>query len=491
MSDELESRLAGLREAGLTDADAVQLEALKAAAGAGGFQHRRTGVPVLPAAVAVVMFVAAAAALGLGLGKLQQASAGPHPVAPSIPVKVAPSPGPTPTPQPAPSPLVPLVSGDRIPFSNVTMVSPSAGWTYLTRQAYGEGPALFEGYVLHTNDGGLTWADVTPSGIRAAFINKGFFLDAAHGWVVVDDPIVSGRLTATVWRTADGGVTWKSSGPVGDPLFARGPGITFLDAQHGWMSAPSEPASQDTQQGIEVDTTSDGGATWKRMVVSAFDQGSGPLVRTPIPFACGKAGSAFRDTRTGWVTGGCLGGITFYRTDDGGSTWHQQAFRGPSGAAVGANDCSAGPCALTPPVFTSVLDATMTFSYYGVDTSRAALYATHDGGATWTSHPLPGVGFFGTGPSFLRAGEGWAGILAQGPGAPSPGIRVFRTTDGGVTWGPLADVPGYDSAEFDFVNPSVGFGVFDESRAPMGVIANLFMTLDGGQTWRRVDARYR
>lgn len=195
-----------------------------------------------------------------------------------------------------------------------------------------------------------------------------------------------------------------------------------------------------------------------------------------------------RDASTGWVAGGCHGGITFYRTDNGGATWRRQELRGSHGEAIGQNDCSS-VCALNPPRFTSALDATMVFTYNPGTGQLSALFTTHDGGATWSPHAFPAVTYFDVGqPFFADRNHGWVAQLVQGSSSTTNLSRVFGTTDGGVTWTALTDFPGA-SITFDFLTPSDGFAVI--SGEGSSISASLQRTTDGGRTWIHFGPRLK
>ena len=69
----------------------------------------------------------------------------------------------------------------------------------------------FEAILLHTTDGGGSWQQVDV-GVKQLSFDKVFFSDAQNGWLVCKDATEGDPLfdrSAIIYRTADGGVTWK------------------------------------------------------------------------------------------------------------------------------------------------------------------------------------------------------------------------------------------------------------------------------------------
>ena len=104
-----------------------------------------------------------------------------------------------------------------MPHQTVDFVTPTEWWATGT-----------SGVLLHTTDGGATWdAKLTPFDPW-----KFDFVDGEHGWAVTSAPLASTvdeDPRGIIWRTADGGVTWKRT------MFATGglTGIAFADPLHG------------------------------------------------------------------------------------------------------------------------------------------------------------------------------------------------------------------------------------------------------------------
>ena len=115
---------------------------------------------------------------------------------------------------------------------------------------------------------------------------------------------------------------------------------------------------------------------------------------------------------------------------------------------------------------------------------RMALYGTRDGGRRWHRQETPCQGVAAI-PDQVTARMTWLMCLGE-PGAGNEEKALFRTTDGGAHWRPLAHVQmtrpahggiqsyGYPvGAAFS----AAGFGILWESRG------TLYVTRDGGAHW--------
>ena len=112
------------------------------------------------------------------------------------------------------------------------------------------------------------------------------------------------------------------------------------------------------------------------------------------------------------------------------------------------------------------------------DLRPTRLQRSLDGGASWTSNPVP---FSGGDLQFLDASTGR--ILAdRGAGAGSNAVELYQTSDGGTTWTQITGWTGSgvgDVRDLWFVNDHVGFMAYD-SVAPLGTILR---TINGGLDW--------
>jgi photosystem II stability/assembly factor-like uncharacterized protein len=174
-----------------------------------------------------------------------------------------------------------------------------------------------------TTDGGRTWASKPLPNVTSLH-----FTDAKTGWAVGKN--------LTLLKTTDGGLEWSKVGGVEKLIGSRADSsnysfgfsdIHFTDAKHGWLIGNYYGRSRGDIGGVF--TTSDGGATWKRLPLAIQTRNNSGL------FTPGALLSAhFTDANTGSITGEMYDGERRYffalHTRDGGRTW--SLYRIPSRA---------------------------------------------------------------------------------------------------------------------------------------------------------------
>jgi photosystem II stability/assembly factor-like uncharacterized protein len=343
--------------------------------------------------------------------------------------------------------------------SSLKMVSTSVGW------APGD---------LRTTDGGANWHDVSPKELRAGqpFLPgqqtvyppnySDFFLDADHAWLVrsyASDAMCVDHYS--VFRTSDGGGTWKRSEI--NPGNASTPVLHFVDPQHGWLllSVPN-PASHPTPgrplqtSHTVVYSTTDGGQSWRLV------SNNGPTC-TFLVFISPTRGFA---AGAGQFTS-CPSLLV---TDDGGATWSTASLPGAVGQLV-FFDANHG-------------------ALIGYDNSAYGIYVTSDGGHTWqqtvsapsgTTFAPGGFEPYNVGVWFEDQHDFW--VFATQPGWNKGGVEtdwLYHSSDGGLTWQLVQrNTPVSSPQSVTFVDTSHGFALQTDANAA----AQILVTSDGGHTW--------
>jgi hypothetical protein len=73
-----------------------------------------------------------------------------------------------------------------------------------------DGWGLTETQIVRTNDGGITWYNVTPPEVaETGYSVYTFALDANHFWMQIPDPDNFPN-SGSLHRTTDGGITWTN-----------------------------------------------------------------------------------------------------------------------------------------------------------------------------------------------------------------------------------------------------------------------------------------
>ena len=119
-----------------------------------------------------------------------------------------------------------------------------------------------------------------------------------------------------------------------------------------------------------------------------------------LSWSCIKSGISFVTPLDGWVVGDCAGGAPYlYASHDGGTTWTRVSL--PS-LADPASDIVQCLCNVTAP--RSPPRATATSCSWRAN----GVYATHDAGSTWTVLPAPPAAspLFSK-AVFVNANDGW------------------------------------------------------------------------------------
>lgn len=267
------------------------------------------------------------------------------------------------------------VAGRR-PFFSVSCIDAKRAWLSST-----------EGKLFFTEDGGASWKERQGPVRRNVF--KLVFSSPQRGTGVGDFGLIV--------HTEDGGATWQEVALPEDftlpdsaidqgipPADALLYGLSFVDADHGWLSGEFG----------SILATSDGGRTWKQQQTGTEST---------------LFGIGFSDLQHGVAVGL---DATILRTEDGGATWkpvaapfqeralYEVALSGPQGWIAG---------------------------------NQGTILVTSDGGATWKLFPTPidvasewfrGIALLGDrgllvgGAGMIYATRGGEGVLL-GRGAPA------------------------------------------------------------------------
>ncbi len=379
-----------------------------------------------------------------------------------------PIPPPPATETPLPQPTVEIggpalehiPSGKPVTITLVRMLDASNGWAIGNA---GQG----SDHVLNTADGGQTWRDVTPAEPAPkddSLVALGYFTDSKNAWVIYhsqSDFVIP--TVAFVWRTQDGGQTWQPSSPLDlqglNELYWPSD-LTFAGPQNGWLLV--HVGAGMSHDYVVLYRTQDGGRTWTRLLDPYNDGGIQ---------GCQKTGLAFPTDQTGWLTGNCNGvmaGAFLFQTLDGGQTWQPVALPAPADTPGLFAENASTYCGTEAPIFLSPQAGKLIVHCKDTIKSPPAdlyyLYATGDGGATWTSAYIMSGAI-----AFVSVDNGWAF-----------GRNIFSTADDGKTWVFVKEV-NWDG-QFSFVSDTLGWAVA-RAESSTGTAIAFVQTTDGGKNW--------
>jgi photosystem II stability/assembly factor-like uncharacterized protein len=319
-----------------------------------------------------------------------------------------------------------------------------------------EGWAVTDAEIVRTNDGGITWYNVSPPGMAETGYSVGtFFLDRNHAWVQKPD-MENYPAKGTLYRTTDGGLTWNEfSVP-----FSEGD-LSFVDGENGWIMADLGVGAG--SNAVAVFQTTDGGASWEKKYTNDPNEEN---ASDSLPLGGLKSDLVPMDMNTAWVTGVTYapGEVYLFRTADQGKSWKQVTMPIPPDAQNFELGIDRDQMK-----FVSPTDGYLVLRMSG-DSTQTAVYVTHDAGNTWSLTPtvLDGAGA----SSFLTRQEA---ILFNG--------EQFQVTrDEAQTWSAVApDISlGETFVTMDFVNLMSGWVITID---PSTNHRSLYRTLDGGATW--------
>lgn len=271
----------------------------------------------------------------------------------------------------------PINYEEDVAFTDVLFVNAKVGWV-----SGGGGGVMQGGVILHTRDGGDSWAiqvgDLQSSEVAYRELR---FADEKHGWAYQ-------RNSNKLLRTTDG-ETWEQIGA----LPGHHGDYTFLSATVGVVSTDNK-----------ILRTQDAGRTWKEVFACVTKAEVEGLMRNA---ECSFSSFYFPSQKVGYAIGQSRQVNTAFvaKTEDGGANWKVwAALPGESGkdASVVFTDENAG----------------------FVRAERGNFFATIDGGQTWRGI----TGTVGSGAPEIKFADreaGWA-ISTYG--------NFNYTVDGGKRW---------------------------------------------------------
>jgi len=271
-----------------------------------------------------------------------------------------------------------------------------------------------------------------------------------------------------IYKTTDGGATWRESYPVNDPVTNENRSITdiyFLDADHGYAGySAADPC------GCGLDgllRTVDGGDTWE-----AVFEGEGSVPVSSI---------VFTSSTTGFVAVSIQGGETedpdlvfqyIRKTDDGGMTWKfvSSTFTGFSSLNIRFADPNTG---------------------YAYD--NTTIYRTIDGGESWKlAYENNYIMSLAVTPENIITANFTSGSLLE-----TNPSTMFQSRDG-EAWIPTINLPYAISAQGFSPGGNIGFALGISATDPsldhykikdQGGSQTLSMnkSVDQGATWTEFE----
>ena len=293
-----------------------------------------------------------------------------------------------------------------------------------------------------------------------------------------DGSFYFGGVDGGVWKTTDAGTVWK-------PVFDQEP-IASIGAL---AVAPSNPQviyagtgesdiRSDLSSGDGVYRSGDGGKTWAHVGLTDTRQISQILVdpKDADTVYVGALGHAYGPNDERGV----------YKSTDGGAHWQRVLDKGPSTGIAALAMAVSKPRVL----FAATWDAHRPSwsTYAPLEGPGNALYRTTDGGAHWepiAGHGLPQGPWGRTGVAVSADGKRVYATVTVAPGSggemgtSKPGTGLYRSDDGGNTWSLVNTDSRLTSRGWYFNSITI-----DPENPDVLYIPNvaLYRTEDGGKT---------
>lgn len=317
-----------------------------------------------------------------------------------------------------------------------------------------------DGGVWKTGDAGTVWKPifdgepVASIGALAVAPSNPKVIYAGTGESDIRSDLASGD---GVYRSVDGGRTWKNVGLRDSRQISR----ILIDPNNAdvvYVGVLGHAYGSSAMRGVYKST--DGGATWQHVLDKGIDIGISDMAianaKPSILFA-----ATWNAHRPPWSTYAPLEGpgSGLYRSTDSGATWSQLAGNGLPGGNWGRVGVAVSPDGLR--VY-AVID----------DKKRSGLYRSADGGFTWSR--------VNNDPRLTSRGWYFNRVTID-PNHPDvlyvPNVALYRSEDGGKTISIVRGAPGGDDYHELWVDPK------NSARMILGTDQGTTISLDYGKTW--------
>jgi photosystem II stability/assembly factor-like uncharacterized protein len=365
------------------------------------------------------------------------------------------------TPLPAQSPSKPPSD----PFEGLAYrsIGPFRGGRVTAVTGVRQQPATFffgatGGGIWKTTDAGATWASVSDKDVRTGSVGALAVADSdpAIVYAGMGEAPIRGNASHGdgVYKSVDGGLSWKNVGLRDTRQIAR-VRVHPQNPEVVWVAAQGHQSGPNAERGIFK--TSDGGATWRKVLFVDDQTGACDLVLDP-----GNPRTLFaafwQVVRKPWelVSGGKGSGL--WKSTDGGETWKQLKQGLPEGL-IGKIGVAVSPS--KPGRVWALVE----------HKTQGGLYRSDDYGEKWvhtSDHHA------------LRTRAWYYTWIYADPRAEdtvlAPNVNMLRTIDGGHTW---TNVSGMSHGDYHdlWIDPD------HPDHMIVGNDGGATITVNGGRSW--------
>ena len=316
------------------------------------------------------------------------------------------------------------------------------------------------GGVWKTADGGSNWENVSDKDFKTGSVGAIAVSESDPNVVYVGmgEAPIRGNVSHGdgVWKSTDGGLTWKNVGLGGTRHISRvrvnptDPDLVYVAAQgHVWGPNP--------ERGIF--RSKDGGKSWTKVLFVDEKTGASDLAMDPNNPRVLYAGF-WQAVRRPWelVSGGS--GSALYKSADGGDTWKKLTREDNEGL----------PEVVWGKVGVAASGAKSGRVFAFIEAAKGGLYVSEDGGKKWKyvndEHKIRERAWY------------YSWVYPDPKNADTvylPNVEMHKSTDGGKTFAKLS-VPHGDNHDL-WIDPD------DPRRMILGNDGGATVTYNGGKTW--------
>jgi photosystem II stability/assembly factor-like uncharacterized protein len=319
------------------------------------------------------------------------------------------------------------------------------------------------GGLWKTTDGGFSWKPVTDGQIASSSVGAVAVSESNPDIVYIGTGETEFRGNIMqgdgVYKSMDGGKTWKNTGLKNTQAISRiriHPGNPDI----AYVSALGHPYGPNKDRGVFK--TTDGGATWNKVLYKGDSAGAEDLVLDPtnpdIVYA-----SIWQVSRTPYKMWGGGGACGLYKSTDGGNTWTElTANPGMPKGPVGKIGVTVSP--VNPKRVWAIVEA-----------NDGGLFRSDDAGVTWkmvnNERKLRQRAFY------------YSRIVADpkdSNGIYGLNVNFYKSTDGGRTFPKIIKLPHGDNHDL-WIDPT------DPMRLAEADDGGGTVSLDGGVSWTDED----
>jgi photosystem II stability/assembly factor-like uncharacterized protein len=315
------------------------------------------------------------------------------------------------------------------------------------------------GGVWETRDAGRTWQPIFDSqpigsiGALAVAPSDPKVIYVGSGEADMRSDIAQGN---GMYKSLDGGKSWAHIGL--DDSQQIGRVLVHPDNPNlAYVAALGHPYAPNEQRGVY--RTTDGGATWQKLLGPNSDTGAIDLAFEPgNPKTIYAVLWATRRTPWSVYPASSMPGSGIFKSTDGGEHWSQLT----NGLPAMPGRMGIAPAPSQPGRVYAIVDAE----------NGGGMYRSDDAGATWTK----------TSGDTRIWSRGWyfGGITVE-PKNPdvvySVNVNLYRSDDGGKTFAPVKGAPGGDDYHSLWIDP------LQPERRILAVDQGVVVSLNSGKSW--------